>query len=430
MELDYELQIMSYIKVIDYFNDSKSRKDKITRLQMNNMLRRLLKMFKWTIPDETVTARSLELFIMTKGFTGVVMVEGKPYAIMAGHLGGKNNVEYMPTKFVAANPALGTKLKTEYNIYGPNKDVVIFPNDALYQGVLPTLSFHSQLLTEINLTKRCIMIKKRDPDAYIAPTDNAKSDIEDYLKRLENGDISAILDKNILNKIATLGEGQSGNHNIITQVLEMEQYQKAAFYNDFGMQMNYNMKRETITSSEAQLGEGALLPFSDEMMEMRKQSCKELKETFDLNWEVEFSSAWSDLRKSIQFGLMAEENEVKNSNPDIVHSSGNGEVNEDVQVDKSISEESESGSGKSEGTDGNAEQVSEGTDAGEPKLSDKSAVSEGEGTGTNEPSVDIEVDIDVNTDGENEENSDTEEPVHSSGTEEEEGEENEDKETS
>lgn len=430
MALDYELQIMSHIKVIDYFNDSKSRKDKITRLQMNNMLRRLLKMFKWTIPDETVTARSLELFIMTKGFTGVVMVEGKPYAIMAGHLGGEPNVEYMPTKFVAANPALGTKLKTEYNIYGPNKDVVIFPNDALYQGVLPTLSFHSQLLTEINLTKRCIMIKKRDPDAYIAPTDNAKSDIEDYLKRLENGDISAILDKNILNKIATLGEGQSGNHNIITQVLEMEQYQKAAFYNDFGMQMNYNMKRETITSSEAQLGEGALLPFSDEMMEMRKQSCKELKETFDLNWEVEFSSAWSDLRKSIKFGLMAEENEVKNSNPDIVHSSGNGEVNEDVQVDKGVSEESESGSGKSEGTNGNAEQVSEGTDAGEPKLSDKSAVSEGEGTGTSEPSVDIEVDIDVNTDGENEENSNTEEPVHSSGTEEEEGEENEDKETS
>ena len=74
MALDYELQIMSHIKVIDYFNDSKSRKDKITRLQMNNMLRRLLKMFKWIIPDETVTARSLELFIMTKGFTGVVMV--------------------------------------------------------------------------------------------------------------------------------------------------------------------------------------------------------------------------------------------------------------------------------------------------------------------------------------------------------------------
>lgn len=430
MALDYELQIMSHIKVIDYFNDSKSRKDKITRLQMNNMLRRLLKMFKWTIPDETVTARSLELFIMTKGFTGVVMVEGKPYAIMAGHLGGEPNVEYMPTKFVAANPALGTKLKTEYNIYGPNKDVVIFPNDALYQGVLPTLSFHSQLLTEINLTKRCIMIKKRDPDAYIAPTDNAKSDIEDYLKRLENGDISAILDKNILNKIATLGEGQSGNHNIITQVLEMEQYQKAAFYNDFGMQMNYNMKRETITSSEAQLGEGALLPFSDEMMEMRKQSCKELKETFDLNWGVEFSSAWSDLRKSIQFGLMAEENEVENSNPDIVHSSGNGEVNEDVNNQgTNVSEEDREGKAGSTET-ATEESGPDGGKSGSVSENGEDGGSEPPAGGTPEEQVNIEVDIDDNTDGENEENSDTEEPVHSSGTEEEEGEENEDKETS
>ena len=210
----------------------------------------------------------------------------------------------------------------------------------------------------------------------------------------------------------------------------MEQYQKAAFYNDFGMQMNYNMKRETITSSEAQLGEGALLPFSDEMMEMRKQSCKELKETFDLNWEVEFSSAWSDLRKSIQFGLMAEENEVKNSNPDIVHSSGNGEVNEDVNNQgTNVSEEDREGKAGSTET-ATEESGPDGGKSGSVSENGEDGGSEPPAGGTPEEQVNIEVDIDVNTDGENEENSDTEEPVHSSGTEEEEGEENEDKETS
>lgn len=96
-------------------------------------------------------------------------------------------------------------------------------------------------------------------------------------------------------------------------------------------------------------------------------------------------------------------------------------MNEDVQVDKKLSEKGESGDGTPAGTDGDVQSVSEGTDDGEPKQGDKSTVSDRqpdsggvEGAGTNEPSVDIEVDIDVNTDGEKTEG---EEQVQSSGTE-------------
>jgi hypothetical protein len=339
---------MSYIKLIDYFSSSKDRKDKLAKLEIYKMIRRTLRMFSWTIPNPTITERNLELFIQTRGFTGIVKNEGSLYAILEGALGGIPNPEYMPSNYIASNPYLKMNANS-YEIYGDKKNVVIIPNDSLYMGLLPILSMHAQLLAEIQLTKRCIIINHRTPAAFTAPNNNAKADIDDYLKKLENGDISAILDKNLFKQISTIVTSENSGRNTITQVLEMEQYQKAAMFNDVGLQMNYNMKRETITSSEAQLGEGALLPLPDDMMDMRKLACKQIKETFDEDWNVEFSSAWADLRKSIQVEMQIEENEAN------VQTSGG---NNDERT-----ESGESGENVEESEHGESRQFSDGEDS-------------------------------------------------------------------
>ena len=92
--------------------------------------------------------------------------------------------------------------------------------------------------------------------------------------------------------------------------------------------MNYNMKRETITSSEAQLGEGSLKPLPDDMMDMRKIACKEANELWngDLNIEVEFASSWRDLHASIELDLRKKEAETE-ENED---GQSTGQINEEV----------------------------------------------------------------------------------------------------
>lgn len=315
---EYELQVLGYIQPKKFFDkQTKSKKEKITRYQMFNMLRRTQRMFDWKGDErffERISPRNMELMIQIRGLIGIIFHEGYFYSVWGG-LGGKPNWDYMPMNYIVANPYL--KLSETYNIYDEDgsvkKDVVIIPNDSLYQGLLPILSYHSELLTEVQLTKLCILKNNRTPNIVTAPDNNAKRDLDEYFNDLDEGKIASVYDKNILKNIGSIPLNDGSSRNVMTQVLEMEQYQKAAMFNDIGLQMNYNMKRESITSSEAQLGEGALLPLCDDMYEMRRIACKQIKDTFDVNVTCEFSSAWKNLHQSIEVELEVEKSEVVNN---------------------------------------------------------------------------------------------------------------------
>lgn len=339
MANDYSLDICQYIRSKKFFKKSDDRKDRITQLQMFNMIRRTSKMFEWKGLPDTIPQRDLELQIQTRGITGIIHYNDNYYSVYGG-LGGVPNYNYMPTIYIVANPYL--KLSKTYYIYNTEeheKDVVIIPNDSLYQGLIPTLSYHCELLTEIQLTKRCVMIISRMPKILTAPNNNTKADLDGLIKDLIDGEITSMYDKNMLQNINSVDVSDGTARNLMTQILETEQYQKAAMFNDIGLQMNYNMKRETITSSEAQLGESALLPLCDDMLEMRKKACKEVNDVFGLKWEVEFSSAWKDLRKSIQVEMALEEKELIEPNDvqSIGQENDNSEDNKNDDSEKETS---------------------------------------------------------------------------------------------
>lgn len=314
MQYNYtSLPLLTKIFPMTTFFDSKKdyspKKKNLIKYFIRQMLRRTAQMFEWKGLPPKIPQRDMELMIQINGYCGIIQHEGDYYAVWGG-LGGKPNWDYMPTNLVVANPYL--KLSKTYNIYDTpdgEKDVVIIPNDTMYEGLIPMLSFHSELLTEIQLTKRVTSIVHRMPSLPVAPDSNIKEDIDDFFDDLMEGELKSIASTNFLKDVGSLPLSDSGR-NIITQVLEMEQYQKASLFNDLGMQMNYNMKRETITSSEAQLGEGSLLPLCEDMLYQRKKACEELKELFGLEVSVEFSSAWSNLHKSIQNEIKKEEAEI------------------------------------------------------------------------------------------------------------------------
>ena len=311
-------------------------------LEMCKMYRRLSRMFKWKNLPDTITARYMELLIMTRGYAGIVHLNGKEYCVF-GSLGGTPNWEYMPSSFIVTNPFLKLD-KNEYNVYGDNKDCVIIPNNSLYMSLNPQLSVHASILTDITLTKRAAYIRYRDPDVFITHDANAQKNVRDYLYKRENGEVDAILDKNFMFTTEMLGK-EVGGRNIITQLLEAEQYQKAAMFNDFGLQLNYNMKRESITSSEAQLGEGALLPDPDDMMEMRQVAVKEWNALWGRNISVEFDSAWRNLRVTIESETAKEAAEVEKTEAEaeVIHSNGEEEETtpEETTPDESNVEQAE-----------------------------------------------------------------------------------------
>lgn len=315
---------------------AEERKNKITKHIIFEQLQRTIRMFDWDIrcngkTSTKITRRSLELLVQSNGLGGVVKVKDELYCLY-GTLGGEPNWNYMPSKFIFANAFLNES--RECDIYGIEKDrdVVIIPNDSLYRGMIPTIKFHAEQLTETYLTKRAVLIWLRANRLLTAPTSDAMDDLKDYLQDLELGKLASIYDKNFLKDIKDLG-GDNSVRGVVTQILECLQYEKAALFNDCGLQMNYNMKRESITSSEAQLGEGALLPKPDDMMDMRKMAVKDIKDVFDETWTVEFSSAWKDLHQSINLEIQLEQAEV--------HSSEQPEADIDEQPEVQSNEQTE-----------------------------------------------------------------------------------------
>ena len=85
----------------------------------------------------------------------------------------------------------------------------------------------------------------------------------------------------------------------IKDVMELQQYIKASFLNEIGLQANFNMKREAINESEGAMNEEALKPLCDDMKETREEGFNKLKENTkgEVDIKIEFNSSWIARKK-------------------------------------------------------------------------------------------------------------------------------------
>lgn len=287
------------------------KKEDLIKLHMSYMLARTGAMFKWKGLPDTIPQRILEGQIQ-KGYTGIVKKDDEFYQVF-GTLSSELDYNYMPTKYIVANPYLITKTFTI------NKDVVIIPNDNRYMGLYPLCRYYATLLSENVISKNILTVNSRAMNVFKVTNERQYNDVIEFIKKLYDGDIDAIVQKEIYSNIETLPFADSRSHQSITELIEDQQYIKAAWYNDLGLQANYNMKRESINSNEAQLNESALRPFVDIMLESRKNACKKIKEIFGFELDVEFDSSWATQKKTEELELKNlsinmdknKENEVK-----------------------------------------------------------------------------------------------------------------------
>ena len=251
------------------------------------MIDRLSSMFKWTGLPDTVPQRSLELYLMISGHCAFTNVDGAFYVFFGG-IGGEPDVYYMPTTYVVANPALN--LSRTFNI---DKDCIVIPNDTMYLGLMPMLTKYGTMLAESELTLDMDNINTRIFDLITTPDDRTKAAAEEFLKQVRSGKLGVIADNKFLEGITTQPYG-TGRDQSLTNIIEMIQYVKASEFNELGLNANYNMKRESLNTTESQMNNDALMPLIDDMLNCRKRACEKINAMYGLNIDVEFASAWRD----------------------------------------------------------------------------------------------------------------------------------------
>lgn len=268
-------------------------KSSVINYHTRYMLARTQSMFKWQGLPETIPARDLELLLQCQGFAGFYKTKEGLFAF-AGGLGGEPNPYYMPTVLTIANPALNISVNAKID-----KDCIIMPNDSLYLGLIPLCNRYSTQMCEAELSMIVALINSRIPALIASDNDNTTKSAEKYLNDIRAGRLGVIANRQFFEGIKTQPYASTSNTNVLTNLIEQIQYIKASWYNELGLNANYNMKRESINAGESQLNNDALLPLVDDMLKQRQEGCGKVNAMFGTSISVSLASSWQDNQEEI-----------------------------------------------------------------------------------------------------------------------------------
>ena len=282
-------------------------KDKTTNLQsyIIYMLNRVMQMFDYSNLPDTLPKKMIELYTMVNGHAVVVKHEGKLYVCFGG-FAGEPNEYYIPKQYIVANPYL--KLFKTFTI---GEDCVLLKNDTMMYGLMPLFRRYASALVENDLTMNMVDINSRIVALIDAPDDATKVSAEKFLSDVEDGKNGIIASNAFFNGIRTQPYGEH-NYQRLTDLIEYQQYMKASWFNELGLNANYNMKREAITSNESQLNDDMLLPLIDDMMECRKNSWEEVNDMFGTDISVSWGSTWEDNSEELELSQELLEAQISN----------------------------------------------------------------------------------------------------------------------
>ena len=287
----------------------KPNKEQLHRHYVMTMLNRLQSMFKYEGLPDTIPQKWLENYLLCNG-SCVFVMDGDDLIVTTGGWGGLPDRYYIPTEYIVSNPYVNESTRRTYTI---GEDCVLIRNDVYARGVLGILEENARLLTENYITMNLSTILARAMLTITATNNQDKESVDLWLKKLIRGDISAIgeLPAMVGNQDRSINITPFQNvASILTDLIEERQYIKASFFNELGLNSNYNMKRESINSNESQLNDDMLHPLIDEMLEMRREALAEVNAMFGTNITVDFNSAWKDNEIEAELTLDAMENEA------------------------------------------------------------------------------------------------------------------------
>lgn len=293
------------------------------RTYVNYMLDRTNKMFEWSGLPDTIPPRILELFLQMNGYAAFVRIEEtktieypgrfvtKPgIYVFWGEIGGERDIYYRPVLFTLANPRVKNSLQCQI-IYDASQlepdtenPCVVMRSDSNYMGLTPLFSRYAVQLVENDISIRSAQINARAQVGISVSSDREAETARKYLDNLEAGKLAVMGETAFLDGISVANVGTQ-SANVIIQLIELQQYLKASWFNDLGLNANFNMKREYISREEIGSQTDVLLPLVDDMLECRKEAAKLINEIFDLNISVEKNSAWADKDQTILNSLAA-----------------------------------------------------------------------------------------------------------------------------
>lgn len=267
---------------------------------MTTMLNRLQQIFEWKGLPDTIPQKFLENYLLTTGNACITLVppgrnedgtirnDASLYAF-SGAFGGYRDAYYFPRSFYVNNPYLNFNEELEID-----SDCIIIANDSYYYGLYPMLCRYSQILSELDITALNISVLLRAPFGLTARDDTERKSAEQFLKRLEQGELAILAENLVFEGVNSLNLLSQSSNGISQSLIELRQYYYGSLFNEIGINANFNLKRESINSTETDLNRDALFPLIDDMLRQRQIACDAINAKYGTNISVDLNSAWKD----------------------------------------------------------------------------------------------------------------------------------------
>lgn len=229
----------------------------------------------------TIPKRIFVRYLLINGFVVIAEHEDNIFAFYAG-LGGVPDVNYDFTEAVVSNPAL--KLTKTFKI---DEDCVLIRNDSSMLGVIPILEKFGTLDTEVMITFRLMAINNRISALINADDDAGYASAKQFLKDIEDGKLGVIQSGGFFDGVTT--NDFANRAGDIKDMIELKSFLDAKEWEEFGININGNAKREYVSDTEMDIGQPATLPFISNMLEQWREGIAKVNAMFGTEIEVDFT---------------------------------------------------------------------------------------------------------------------------------------------
>lgn len=303
----------SYNELYDY----RAKKSAVGNY-ISYMLDRTQRIFKYSNLPDTIPQRMLELYMQINGFCVISKRSEKLYAFFGGLGGAADSPYYQPTWCTVSNPALKF---SETLIIG--KDCELIRNDSMLNGLIPLFSRYATALMENDISFDIASKNLRVASIISAPDSRTKQAAEEFLNDIADGKQGAIAEEPFFDGVKVSPYARTENRTL-TELIEYQQYLRASWYNEIGLNANYNMKREALSMTESQMNFDALLPLVDDMLLERQEGLERVNKLFGTKITVELDSSWKLLQNAQESVEESEDSE---------RSENGGEENEQKETE-------------------------------------------------------------------------------------------------
>ena len=235
-----------------------------------------------------------KLNLILDGQICITDFNGKLYACI-GNRGGVPNEYYLPTRFIIANPVLGSKEveidKDGIVIYNTKIDEFMYTgtNPVFATGLCDLIEQTATLLSDNIISINCSQINARVAAFITAESEAQAVAAEETLKKIYAGKPYAALRSDMIDKININPLNASAAGQNITELVELHNYIVANFFQSIGIKSNNVMKRERLIRDEIESQDDFLQVSILEMLSSWQDGLDKVNAIYGTKFKVELN---------------------------------------------------------------------------------------------------------------------------------------------